>query len=219
MLDSATDYPYIIKPSKGGNSRDITGDSVVHSHQEMAGRIETLIQKYDEVLVESFIGKYSDIREFTVSMIGHGQQMIVAPAEVILKVPKKERLVTTKDKENHLTSAVPITDLLLKKDVSDLASKMFLSADVRDYSRCDILLGGGKLYAIEINGQPMVPDKWFENCLAGAGLDTDQYLNAIFLAGLARNINQGYPALRIPSEMKNLFTSEIYLQLTGQSVL
>jgi hypothetical protein len=48
----------------------------------------------------------------------------------------------------------------------------------------------GKIYAIEINGQPMVPDRWFAACARTKNLDDDQYLNAIFWAGLVRTARQ-----------------------------
>lgn len=47
----------------------------------------------------------------------------------------------------------------------------------------------------------MIPDKWFEVCASGIGLDSTQYLNAIFLAGIVRNNHQGKSNLTIPLKM------------------
>lgn len=211
-LDSAVDFPYIVKPSKGGNSRGITERSIVHNQPELRSLVQELSLEYDELLVESYIGRYSDIREFTVSMIGNGENMVLAPAEIILKVSKPERVITTKDKDEHYTSAVKIEDEKLSNKIKAHAKEMFFSAGIRDYSRCDILLGENNFYSIEINGQPMIPDKWVERCMGYAGIDKDQYLNAIFLAGISRNISEGYN-LRVPIEMEQILPSWLYASL------
>jgi hypothetical protein len=44
----------------------------------------------------------------------------------------------------------------------------------------------------------MVPDKWFEACARGVGLDKGQYLNAIFLSGIARNLREGMLKKKYP---------------------
>jgi hypothetical protein len=78
-----------------------------------------------------------------------------------------------------------------------------------------VLFANNDLNAIEINGQPMIPDKWFEVCCRGAGLDKDQYLNAIFLAGIVRNLQEGNSTLQIPEMMMNLLPKNIITELTA----
>ena len=76
-----------------------------------------------------------------------------------------------------------------------------MAAGARDYARCDVILEGGVLEAIELNGQPMVPDSWFEACAADAGLDAAQYLRAIVFAGMARVSREGQAFVGMPAQL------------------
>jgi len=207
------DFPYIVKPSKGGNSRGILEDSIVFSSSSLKKLVHDLLASYNEILVEQYLGRYEDIREFTVAMIGNGDQMILMPCEIVFKVPKALRVITTSDKDEHRTRAISIDDHGLYEESCELANKAFHIAEVRDYSRLDVIYAGGKFYAIEINGQPMVPDKWFEACARGVGLDKEQYMNAIFLAGISRNRREGNLKKCIPSALKRVIPIEMYERL------
>jgi hypothetical protein len=103
----------------------------------------------------------------------------------------------------------------LKDKLKSLALKVFMTSEARDYSRCDILLHEGKLYAIEMNGQPMVPDRWFEACARDIGLDEVQYINAIALAGIASNAKTGHAYISMPREMSKLLPLAILERLTA----
>lgn len=178
-------FPFILKPDREGNSRGITEDSVVFSPSQFREKAPYLLKVYGTVLAEVFLGGCEDLREFTIAMIGNDRQLIL-PVEIQLLVQKDVRVVTTIDKDEHHTQAVPVTDPRLRSDLIAFASQAFLSAGVRDYARCDVLMAGGKFYAIEINGQPMLPDKWFDTCAAGGGLTQYAYLQIILQAALQR---------------------------------
>ena len=204
-LVQASDYPYILKPDREGNSRGLDESSIVFDLNTLESKLGDLLVLYHEVLVEKYLGLYSDFQEFTVAMIGNGHQKLLMPAEIILKHKKTLRIITTQNKENHETQAFPVKDMELSRKLITLAERAFEVAGVRDYSRCDLILADGQLYVIEINGQPMIPDKWFEVCASGVGLEPTQYINAIFLAGIVRNMGEGNANLTIPLEMrKNL---------------
>ena len=76
-----------------------------------------------------------------------------------------------------------------------------------------MIYAGGKFYAIEINDQPMVSDKWFEACARWVGLDKGQCLNAIFLSGIARNLREGMLKKSIPSALKRVIPIKLYERL------
>jgi D-alanine-D-alanine ligase len=205
---SITDYPYIVKPAKEGNSRGIDEDSIMFDRSALIHQTANMLSLFGDVLVESYLGNERDFREFTVAMIGSPTGDLILPAEIRLRRPRKQRVVTTQDKEEHNTIAVPLPDSPFRAKLCAFARQAFQAAGVRDYARCDILQAGGKLYAIEINGQPMVPDMWFGACAQGAGLDTSQYLNAIFLTGLTRLIQEGQE-LSIPQAMVDMLPARI----------
>jgi D-alanine-D-alanine ligase-like ATP-grasp enzyme len=203
LLES-TPFPYIIKPDKEGNSRGLDESSIVFNRESLRLKGEKLLRSYDQILIEKYLGEASDIREYTIALIGHNKHMLIMPTRIMLKVKHKNRIITTRDKDTHNTIAKPVLDLSLRAQLTDFARKAFKVSRVRDYARLDVMLTGGLLYAIEINGQPMVPDKWFEACAKGAGLSKSQYLNAIFFAGIQRCKEEGYPHLQVPDEMIKL---------------
>jgi D-alanine-D-alanine ligase len=207
-------FPYIVKPAHEGNSRGIDASWVVYSPIELYARATLIAEEYGEALIERFVGGKSDSREFTVALIGNGSNSIISAVE-ILKKHEGSLIVTEADKKNHNTLAVPIEDARLRERIERLAKRVFVSADVRDYARCDILLHEGRLYALELNGQPMIPDLWFEACASAAGLDSMQYLNAIILAAIVGNARTGHAFIPIPRAMERVLPQLAYERLVG----
>ncbi len=213
----ALGFPCIVKPSREGNSRGLGEDSVVRDLPSLRKRVEAAARDYGAVLVERFLGDFPDIREFTAALLGSGPGALVLPVEIKLSSAKAVRLVTTEDKDGHRTAALPIDDAALRARVAAFARRAFAAAGTRDYARCDLLLAGGEIQAIEINGQPMLPDLWFEACCATAGLGAEAYPNAVFLAALARLARSPGTAFpRIPDAMRDIVPAPVYEALAGQ---
>jgi D-alanine-D-alanine ligase len=212
LLECMRDFPYIVKPANEGNSRGIDSGSIARSAMELYSRSSLIAEEFGEALVERFVSGAEDSREFTVAMIGNGSRKIVSAIEI--RKPSGSSLVTEEDKEAQATSLAPIGDARLNDRVEHLARRVFASAGARDYARCDILLHEGKLYAIEMNGQPMVPDRWFEACACEAGLDSRQYLCAILLSGIVGNAETGHAFIPIPREMERILPRRIYEKLS-----
>ncbi|MBN2256365.1 MAG: hypothetical protein JW704_00805 [Anaerolineaceae bacterium] len=179
-------FPFIIKPLREGNSRGISEKSIVWNQAEMDARLKELLPRYPELLIERYLGGDRDLREFTVAMIGNDARRMLMPAELILLTKRNRRVITMADKNQHGTRAEPVTEAGLKGRLTRLAHTVFKLINARDYSRCDVLLSGGKLQVLEANGQPMIPDKWFGACARGAGMNQRQYCLAIFQAALDR---------------------------------
>ena len=212
LIDGARDFPYIVKPAGEGNSRGIDEGSVVRQPLDLHSKASSVAERYGEALIEKFVSGGEDSREFTIAMIGNGEGAIVAPVEIVKKLPGSS-VIAEADKEYQTTAIRPIEDRQLRAKVVRLARKVFLTARARDYARCDILLYEGKLYVIEMNGQPMVPDRWFAACAMEAGLDEDQYLNAIVLASMLGNAKSGYAFVPLAREMQALLPKPILERL------
>jgi len=184
---AALAFPYIVKPASEGNSRGIDGSSIARDEASLESAIARTTSRYGGAIVEAYLGGFPDAREFTVAMIGNGSRRLALPAEILFtgKGPG-ERIVTTEDKNSNRAVAQGVAEGALRERLSSFALAAFEAAGVRDYARCDVFLADGELWAIEINGQPMIPDRWFAACAAGGGMDKSQYLNAIFLAAIER---------------------------------
>ena len=209
---NAADYPYILKPDREGNSRGLDSSSIVFNAESLNSKAQALLMQYKQVMVEKFLGGAGDLHEYTVGLIGSGRQKLLLPAEIHLKIRKRVRLITTADKDQHRTQALPIRDEILRKKLSSFASKAFASAGIRDYARLDVLSVNGELYAIEINGLPMIPDKWFEACSKSICMQDDQYLNAIFLSSIIRERGEG-KNIQVPAQMKQALSGRVFAAL------
>jgi D-alanine-D-alanine ligase len=212
FIEGMRDFPYIVKPANEGNSRGIDAGSVVRSSLELYARASLIADEFGDVLVERFVSGGADSREFTVALIGNGTRSIVSGVE-ICKAEPGALLITEEDKEQQTTLVAPIEERKLKEKVERLAVRIFVASGARDYARCDILLHEGKLYAIEMNGQPMVPDRWFEACAREAGLDSRQYPCAIALAGIEGNAETGHAFIPIPRDMKKILPPLVFERL------
>jgi D-alanine-D-alanine ligase len=213
-LERARDFPYIVKPANDGNSRGIRNTSVVWSSLELYSLASWVAENYGAALVERFVSGGQDSREFTVAMIGNGARAIVSPVEVV-KPGDGSLVVTEDDKDRDSARAVPIGNGRLRERVARLARDAFLSAGARDYARCDILLHEGTLYAIELNGQPHIPDSWFGACARETGLDELQYVNAIALAAISRSLKEGRAFVSAPRGLERLMPDRVLERLTA----
>lgn len=208
-------FPCIVKPSKEGNSRGISSSSVVHDRDSLMQMIRQALEDFGDILVEHYLGFAPDFHEYTVAMIGSPGRMLVMPAELGFKVPRFPPLITNEDKDGHCTCATAIEDPAILKAVADFARTALMAAGVRDYARCDMVFADGCFQAIEINGQPMVPDRWFESCAQNAGLDESAYLCAILLAAIVRYAKEGHGRLIPPPGMASLIPEPFHSFIIG----
>jgi D-alanine-D-alanine ligase len=190
LLGAARDFPYIVKPDGEDESRGIHARSIAFEAGDLLSIVEASLEEYDELLVEHFVGGASS-REFTVAMIGNGEGALMLPAEIALEEDRPIRVVTREDRERGLAIARPVADEDERERIGGFARRAFEAAGVRDYARCDLIDEGGRLFALEVNPMPRMPDPWFDVCAQGAGLGRGQYVTAIVLAAIRRS---GLPA-------------------------
>ena len=184
-------FPYIVKPENLGNSRGIDDSSIVWNAVQLAQGLAHLRLRYGgAILAEHYLGAYEDAMEITCAMIDGPESVRCMPAQVLLTHPRKHHLITTADKDQNKTSIQPLSPELREK-VIGFARRAFEVAGVRDYARGDFFYADKRLWAIEINGQPMIPDRWFAGAAALDGLSEAQYLVAIIAAGYRRLRREG----------------------------
>ena len=215
-LLEAAQFPLIIKPDTEGNSRGLDENSIVFSEDRLITKTKALLKFYDQILVERYLGAAPDFREYTIALIGNGQGALFMPAQIKLKVMRKPRIVTTQDKDRHNTFAIPVCEPEIRDSLIAFGCEAFAIAGVRDYARLDVMHANGRFYAIEINGQPMIPDNWFEACAQGIGLNKTQYLNTILFAAIQCNMHAGYHHLKVPEKLNRLLPEEIRSFLASQ---
>lgn len=179
-------FPCIVKPSDSGNSRGITKDSVVFDIQGLKAQLRLVAKEFRHILIEHYLGLYPDFREITCACIGNDSERLLMPAELGFLKPEGLHVITNEDKNSERTEARALADVGMMEAAKVFAGRAFASTGVRDYSRCDMAFASGKFWAIEVNGQPMIPDSWFESCARYAGLDEKRYITAIIEAAIRR---------------------------------
>ncbi|MEN6492557.1 MAG: hypothetical protein ABFC85_11260 [Rectinema sp.] len=185
-LVSLDAFPYIMKPENLGNSKGIDEDNIAWNADKLEPTLKRMRSRYGgAILVEHYLGAYPDVREITCAMIQGVEAMQCMPAQISFLQPKRFHLITTNDKDGHRTVMSPLESKMAASFVP-FARAAFESAGMRDYARGDFFFADGKLWAIEINGQPMIPDRWFEGAVQFAGLSEAQYLVGIVAAGYRR---------------------------------
>jgi D-alanine-D-alanine ligase-like ATP-grasp enzyme len=183
-------FPFIVKPAREGNSRGIDASSIAGDPEALYRAVSRTLAEFGEALIEEFLGARPGLREFTVAMLGPDHRCL--PCEILLPSGRVPRLVTTKDKNEHTAVAAPVDDRGLRLKIADFAALALGAAGLRDYARIDILMDGRTLYAIEINGQPMLPDPWFDACVMHAGYAPFQAVQTAFASAILRHRGAGF---------------------------
>lgn len=190
-INALSDYPYLLKPENLGNSKLISEASIAFSAEDIRRIMTALRKEYDgPVLIEHYLGEYTDVQEITCAMIECEHTMICMPMRLGFAEPRARHLITAEDKDRHRTM-ISALDPELKEQAARFAAQAFKTAGVRDYARGDFFHAGGSFHAIEINGQPMIPDRWFEGCARFSGLSEANYLVGIVAAGWERLAGEG----------------------------
>ncbi len=214
LIANAKDYPYIVKPNGENENRGIHARSVAFDPGALLSSVEAALAEYDDLLVEHFVGG-EDSREYTVAMIGNGDAALMMPAEISLKEERPIRVVTREDRLHNLTIASPVDDAAEKARLGAFARRALAASGARDYARCDLIDEGGRLFALEVNGQPKIPDPWFDACSSAYGLEREHYLAAIVVAALHRYRSAGLYRRELPSGLRKSLPVAVFERLTS----
>lgn len=201
-------YPYIIKPDSEGNSRGIDATCILDTFSDLMDKIKQMIPDYHSLIVEEYLGGKPDLMEYTVIMVGSEEHAIYLPCEIKVMTPQARRIITTNDKEEHHTKTVPVEGER-RNLVIDFSKRAFAAAGIQDYGRLDLLYFGNQFHAIEINGQPMIPDRWFAACAQDGGMNEKQYLAAILLASVNRWKRDKNVSMDLPDDVMEILSNEI----------
>lgn len=157
-LDQALKFPLIIKPDSEGSSKGISDLAIVDNEQQLYSLIERNFKLYGQPMLAE---EYIKGREFTVGILGNGSDMrVFDPMEIIyLKEDRESRIYSYNVKKNYKKyieySCPPLLDAVTTQKMKDIAAKIYMALDCRDFSRIDFRLSeDGTIYFIEINPLP-----------------------------------------------------------------
>lgn len=189
----ALTFPVIIKPNAEGSSKGIPDACIAGSESELhelAGRILKLYG--GPVLVEEYIAG----REFTVGLLGNGQDLrVFPPMEIVFRknTSGDYRIYSFGVKQNYqefVSYECPARlDPEVERDMMKTARRVFHALDCRDFARVDFRLGeDGKLYFIEINPLPGLAPGYSDYPMLAelSGVPYRELVLAVLRAGLDR---------------------------------
>ena len=194
-------FPLIVKPVFEGSSKGIFSSSFVNNPNELNHEVERIISEYNQpALIEEFLPG----REFTVAIIGNGNEAEVLPVVEInyndfpqdfVPIYSYEAKWILDTKENPLNifscPAKINSDLDLK--IRKTALKTFNVLRCKDWSRIDIRLdANGEPNIIEVNPLPgILPDPNDNSCFPKAarssGLNYNEMINKVLFVAAKRH--------------------------------
>jgi len=157
-LDQALHFPLIVKPDSEGSSKGISDLAIVDNEEQLYSLITRNFKLYGQSMLAE---EYIKGREFTVGILGNGSDMrVFEPLEIIyLKEDRESRIYSYNVKRNFKKyieySCPPLLDAVTTQKMKDIAAKIYMALDCRDFSRIDFRLSeDGTIYFIEINPLP-----------------------------------------------------------------
>ena len=194
------EFPVIMKPVAEGSSKGIFNSSFINNKIDLENKLTELFAEYNQpFLVEEFLPG----REFTVALIGNGNELEVLPIiELNLSelpsnlVPiysyEAKWVVDTRENPLNIFSCPASIDSDLADRISDICKKTFKVLRCKDWSRIDIRLDAdGNPNVIEINPLPGVlpnpeDNSCFPKAARTAGLSYDAMINKVLNTAIKR---------------------------------
>ena len=152
-------YPIMIKPNREGSSIGITQKNYIQTPEALKNMTQLLLEEFNELLVEEYIEGY----EVTDFIIGNPQRFLFN--DIILNGYNNQFYFTdfifgidekSGGKRNQIipeTILPPNTIEMIRKT----SETIFEHLGIRDFTRIDYrLTKDGKLYFIELNGNPVI---------------------------------------------------------------
>lgn len=199
-LPKRLSYPLMVKPPLEGSSKGVTDKALVRNRKELVRQVEWVISTYQQsVLIEEFLPG----REFTVALLGNGEQLRVLPVVEINfdTLPQGVNPIYSYEAKwiwDTVTNPLQIfscpakLEPLLQRQIEEVCRKAFVALGCRDWCRIDVRLDAvGHPQVIELNPLPGIlpqpeQNSCFPKAARAAGLDYDQLILSVVDAACAR---------------------------------
>ncbi|MCI2068404.1 MAG: ATP-grasp domain-containing protein [Bacilli bacterium] len=185
-------YPLIVKPNAEGSSKGISDRSVCKNKEELAALLNEDRKTYEgDFLLESYI----DGREFTIGLIGNGNEVkVFEPMEIIYRKLRGEYKVYSYEVKRNFQDYISYQcpPKLTKEEINELktaALKAYRVLGCLDFARIDFRMDEkGQAYFIEANPLPgLAPGYSDYPMLAGFnGVDYDTIVLSVLKQALKR---------------------------------
>lgn len=162
-LPKAVDYPVIVKSAIEHGSTGLSQASVVNNDRQLEKRVAYMFDKVGgEVIVEEFV----EGREFTCSIVGNGNRLLVLPVWEVwfTKLAKHKHAICTERLKWNVDYAQSIgirtgparrLSDQQHKQIQNIARSTYKALGISGYARVDMRMDNdGNVYVIEANVNP-----------------------------------------------------------------
>ena len=183
------EYPLFVKPLTGGDSRGIDANSIVYDFESFRSKVMDIHQSQAlPCLVETYLSG----REFSVGIFedNASQKLTAMPIEIIVDENKNgDRILDFDIKKFDRETVTAVTDILVHKQLSDLAKTAFKALGGKSFGRIDVKMDANQVpHFIEANLMPGLRKGYFYRaCLLNLEMDYEQMILRIADNGLTHN--------------------------------
>ncbi|MEO6694911.1 MAG: ATP-grasp domain-containing protein [Ignavibacteria bacterium] len=194
-------YPKFVKPLHEGSSKGIYNSSVVNNCAELRNEIIRIKECYNQPCI---VEDYLQGKEFTVAMLGNGEDVKVLPiVEINLdSVPEGFNKIysyevkwffDTRENKLDIFKCPAEIDEKLYQQIEKISKEAYKTLRIRDWARIDIRLDkNGIPNIVEVNPLPgILPDPADNSCYPKAareiGLDYNAMINAVLNSAIERS--------------------------------
>jgi D-alanine-D-alanine ligase len=141
-------YPLFVKPVSEGTGKGITDKSLVYSLEELMKMVEWILEEFRQ---PALIEEYLPGREFTVGIVGHGEEAIAIGGMEVITADNLPYSVEVKENYQNYCSYKPL-DSDLADECKSVALNAWRALDAVDAGRIDLKADrNGKICFIEAN--------------------------------------------------------------------
>jgi D-alanine-D-alanine ligase len=193
-------YPLLVKPLYEGSSIGIRNDSIVTTHEQMREKVTWVLDRYEE---PALVEEYLPGREFTVAVLGNGEQARMLPiVEInfdslppgVSPIYSYEAKWVWDETDNPLEifECPARISPELQEEIEKISLRAYRTLRCRDWCRIDLRLdASNKPYIIELNPLPGILPKpeqnsCFPKAARAAGFSYNQLINTVLDAACRR---------------------------------
>jgi D-alanine-D-alanine ligase len=198
--DARVRFPAMVKPLHEGSSKGIYNSCVVRSTQELETEVRMVLSTYRQpAIIEEFLPG----REFTVALLGNGDDVEVLPIVEIkfdalpsgvnpIYSYEAKWIWDTSDKPLEIFTCPAALDHDLQSKIENICREAFRILNCRDWSRIDVRLNAdGQPNIIEINPLPGILPKpednsCFPKAARAAGISYSTLINRVLDIAMRR---------------------------------